>query len=227
MMRERQILALLLVAALAGCGRDAEPENETTAADAMMVEDAETTADLLSPLRAGGVALVEVTQVHAGRTEREDVRQFGHTVAADHRALVDVLDSFAAQRGATLYETSNAREVANAVRMAHTGLENVPGEDANLGFIRAQVESHRRLLDTMERDAAFAVSAEMQTLLGDARAMVEAHLTRARQILGDLLGEPVEPPPGASQSPPQQPAPRPQPETPPPAATPPDTLLQG
>jgi predicted outer membrane protein len=223
-MRERQILALLLGAALVGCGRDGGRDDEATL-DTAMVEDTETTAELLSPIRGAGIALVEVTQVHVGRTQHDDVRQFAQTVATDHRALVDMLDSFAAQRSATLQETSTAREIGNAVRMAHTGIENIPGEDSDLAFIRAQVESHRRLLDTMDRDAALASSPEMDTLLGDTRAMVEAHLTRARQILGDLLDEPVEPPPGAA---PGVPAPRPPAQTqPPPAAAPPDTTPAG
>jgi predicted outer membrane protein len=222
-MQERHILALLLVAVLAGCGRDAGRDDEA-ALETTMVEDAETTAELLSPIRAAGVALVEVTQVHVGRTQHDDVRQFAQTVATDQRALVDVLDSFAAQRGTTLHETSTARELANAVRMAHTGIENIPGEDADLAFIRAQVESHRRLLDTMDRDATLAVSPDMQTLLDDTRAMVDAHLMRARQILGDMLDEPVEPPPGGTAAPP---APPPAPAQPPPAAAPPDTVPSG
>jgi predicted outer membrane protein len=174
----------------------------------------------LSPLRAGALAVVETSQLHAARTTHADVQQYARTVAVDHRAVIVTLDSMARTRGATLHETTAAREVSNTVRMAHAGLENAPAGDADLSFIRAQVESHRRMLETIDGElSASARSPGMQTLLGDVRAMVDAHLIRARQILGDLLGEPVEPPPAGLQTPPSPQGPTP---TAPPIA-PPDT----
>jgi putative membrane protein len=227
-MRELQVVALVLLTALAGCNRGPDGEDEAGAEEAALMEDAETTAELLSPVRSAALAVVETTEPHIGRSARQDIRQFAQTVAADHRALITVLDSVAMSRSAPLAETSTAREVANAVRMAHAGLESVPGGDIDMAFIRAQVESHRRLLDTVERDGAMARSTEMQTLTTDIRAMVQAHLTRARQLLGDLLGEPVEPPPTATQPPAgMQTPPSPQPPTPAAPPGPPDTIPGG
>jgi predicted outer membrane protein len=213
------LTAALLVAALSGCDRGADDADEAVAA-ATPMEDAETTAELLSPLRAAALAVVETSQLHATRTTHADVQQYARTVAVDHRAVIVALDSMARTRGATLHETTAAREVSNTVRMAHAGLENAPAGDADLSFIRAQVESHRRVLETIDGElSASARSPDMQTLLGDVRAMVDAHLIRARQILGDLLGEPVEPPPAGLQTPPSPQGPTP---TAPPIA-PPDT----
>jgi predicted outer membrane protein len=213
------LTAALLIATLAGCGREDEHDTESVAA-ATPLEDAETTAELLSPLRAAALAVVETSQLHAARTTHAAVQQYARTVAVDHRAVITTLDSMAQTRGATLHETTAARAVSNTVRMAHAGVENAPAGDADLTFIRAQVESHRRVLETIDGELnASARSPDMQRLLGDVRAMVDAHLIRARQILGDLLGEPVEPPPAGLPTPPSPQGPTP---TAPPIA-PPDT----
>jgi predicted outer membrane protein len=224
-MRELHIPAtlvlVLLATALAGCDRADDRDDDAAVAAAATMEDAETTTELLSPLRAAAIAVVETSQVHAARTTHADVQRYAQTVAVDHRAVVTALDSMAGTRGATLHETSTARDVSNTVRMAHAGLDNAPPADADLSFIRAQVESHRRVLETIDGNlSAHARSPDMQTLLGDVRAMVDAHLIRARQILGDLLGEPVEPPPAGIRTPPSPQAPTP---TAPPVA-PPDTI---
>jgi hypothetical protein len=114
--------------------------------------------------------------------------------------------------------------------MAHAGLESLPDSDFDLAFIRAQVESHRQLLDTIDRELnPGATSTTLLSLLADIRGLVDAHLTRGRQLLGDLLGEPVEPAPAAAASPAPQPPPdedRP-PQEPAPRPPPPDTVPGG
>jgi putative membrane protein len=205
------LLMALLLTTLAGCDRGDERDDEmAAAAAAAALEDAELTTELLSPLRASALVVVEASQQHAARTQRADVEQYARTVATDHRAVIEALDGVARERGATLAETATARDVSNTVRMAHTGLENIPPGDADLAFIRAQVESHRRVLEIIDGElGAHARSTEIQALLGDVRGMVDAHLIRARQILGDLLGEPVEPPPAGLQTPPSPQGPTP------------------
>jgi predicted outer membrane protein len=215
------LVLMLLATALTGCDRADTRDDDVAVAAAATVEDAATTTELLSPLRAAAIAVVETSQLHAARTTHAEVQRYAQTVAVDHRAVITALDSIAGTRGATLHETSAARAVSNTVRMAHAGLDTAPPADADLPFIRAQVESHRRVLETIDGDlSARARSQDMQMLLGDVRAMVDAHLIRARQILGSLLGEPVEPPPAGIQTPPS-------PQVPPPTAppvAPPDTI---
>jgi predicted outer membrane protein len=208
----------LLVALPGGCARDAGQDADIHADTTGLMESAEQTQELLAPVRAAALLIVEYGQVAAQRAGRPDVRMFGQTVATDHRALVAVLDSVGSERGATLHETDAARELAHTVRMAHAGLDNMSAEAFDLAFVRAEVESHRQLLDRLDHDLIPAASSNnMQVLLQDVRGTVEAHLTRARQLLGNLLGEPVEPPPGGA--PPAPPV-----ETPPPAPSLPDTM---
>jgi predicted outer membrane protein len=223
-MRKLVVLGLALLTGLAACGRDAEPQ-DTVAADTLGVaESPEQTQALVAPIRVVSLALISYGDMGMQRSAREEMRRFGQTVATDHRGLVGYLDSAAGERGATLAETGPARELESAVRMAHAGLENLQEADFDLAFIRAQVESHRQLLDKIDHELIPATtSTSMETLLQDTRAMVYAHLMRARQLLGDMLGEPVEPPPPGTEPQVVPRTPPPPPDTVPPPTVPPGT----
>jgi predicted outer membrane protein len=216
-----RVLVLAAMMGLMACDRNGEPEE--TAVDATL-ETPEQTQELLAPLRSFGLLAVDYAQTGMQRAVRPDVRQYGQTVAADHRALIAVLDSVAREHRATLAETPATRDLTNTVQMAHMGLENLTETAFDLAFIRAEVESHRQMLDRIDHEMIpAATSPGMQQLLTDTRAMVYAHLMRARQLLGDLLGQPVDPPPPGT-TPERVPRTPPQVDTPTaPPTMPPDT----
>jgi predicted outer membrane protein len=215
-MRKLRMLTVVLGVLAAACERGRARDDVATADTLGQAETAERTTELLSPVRGVGLVVVEFGDVAARQASREDVRQYALIVAADHRGLITTLDSAARLRGATLSETPSGRELAHTARLAHAGLDALQPSEFDLAFIRAEVETHRQLLDHLDHELIpGATSADVRNLLQEIRATADAHLTRARQLLGDLLGEPVEPPPpGATQS-----APRPLPDT-----TPPDTM---
>lgn len=189
-------LCVLLAAACGGDDVDRVDEAELAA----VTETAAMATELLAPIRATSTVMVEFGNVGVERAERDDVRQFAATLATDHRAVVQALDSTAAARGVSTNETAAAAELANSVRMAHAGLASLEGSEFDLTFIRAQVESHRQFLDRIELELVpAATSSEMQILLSDVRAMEAAHLTRARQILASILGQTTEPGTGSPQ----------------------------
>jgi predicted outer membrane protein len=201
----RMLAATLLVVA-AACGRDGERTDEMAADTANAAESPELTTDLLSPIRSASLVNVDYGQTGWQQAAADDVRQYARTVAMDHRALIGALDSVARSRNTTLQETTDGRDLAQAIHASHAGLTNVEGPDFDLTFVRAQVESQRRLLNTIDQQLTpTATSPEMRQLLRDTRAMADAHLTRARQLLGTLLGEEVEPPPTGAQPGTQQP----------------------
>lgn len=214
-MRDMRVLLLSGVILAGACGGD-EADNAATAADStQVVESAESVAALLSPIRAVSMAEVEFGQLAAQRAGHPGIREYAQTVAADHRALIGVLDSVGRARSAALTATGGMQEMVNTVRMAHSGLENVAGPDFDLPFVRAEVESHRLLLDGLDQQLIpTAGSADLRTLLTDIRAMVDAHLTRGRQLLAQQLGQAAEP--AVPARPPRQPAPQPTPQQPPP-----------
>lgn len=213
-MMDMRVLLLAGVVLSIGCGGD-EPDGDAAAPDsARAAESAESVAGLLSPIRAVSMAEVEFAQLAMQRSGSQAIREYAQTIAADHRALIGVLDSAARVRSASLTETGEMQEMVNTVRMSHSGLENVAGADFDLPFVRAEVESHRLLLDGLDQQIIpGASSADLRSLLTDIRAMADAHLTRARQLLAQQLGETAEP---AAPAPARQPQPvPPQQEIPP------------
>ena len=203
-MRELRVLLLTGLITVAACGGGEEEEENANAA-AQVAADSAAAAALLTPIR--GVSLVEIEfgDMAAQRAASPELRQYAQTVAADHRALVGALDSVAGAHRATLSETRETQELANTTRMAHSGLEGLAGADFDLPYIRAEVESHRLLLDELDQQLIpSARHPELNALLTDTRAMVDAHLARARQLLARQLGE-TEAPAPASQEP-RQPA---------------------
>lgn len=224
-MRKLQVLLLTGLLTAAACGRD--DEDETAAADtARATADSAAATSLLTPIRGMSMAEVEFGDLAAQRAGDPEVRQYAQTVAADHRALITALDSAAGVYSTALTETRETQELSNTVRLAHSGLADLQGPGFDLPYVRAEVESHRLLIDQLDQQLIPSASRpDLRTLLTDIRAMADAHLTRARQLLARQLGETSElPQPPAQRPPPQQPPPRPPPDTQPPRPQPPDTL---
>jgi predicted outer membrane protein len=189
-MREMRVLLLAGVLAASACGR-AERENGTAAGDsARVAADSAAAVSLLTPIRGLSMAEVEFGDMAALSAGDPAIRQYGQTVAADHRALISALDSVARLHSATLVERRETQELANTARMAHSGLDDVVGAEFDLPFVRAEVESHRLLLDQLDQQLIPSAShADLRSLLTDIRAMADAHQTRARQLLAQQLGQ--------------------------------------
>jgi putative membrane protein len=181
-------LGVLLLPLVVACGGDREAED--TQLDAVaMAEAAALSGSLIAPVRATSAALIQHTDLAVQRAVRDDVREYARTVGRDHRALVQALDSVVQADGLQSGDTAVSRDMADAVRMAHSGLEALEGGEFELAFIRAQVESHRELLERLEVDLLPAApTARLRQLLLDVQALEAAHLTRARQLLAAILG---------------------------------------
>ena len=215
-MREMGARMLLLAGLLtaAACGGDDGKDEASEAVAAQSAADSAAASALLTPIRGMSLAEVEFADMAAQRAGSPAVRQYAQTVAADHRALITALDSVARTHRTTLAETQETQEMANTARLAHSGLEGLAGEAFDLPFVRAEVESHRMLVDRLDQEMIpAATNAELNGLLTDIRAMADAHLTRARQLLAQQLGESESPQPSGEQ--PQRRPPAGQPLPPP------------
>jgi predicted outer membrane protein len=209
-MRETQGLLFTMLLVVTACGGgDDDSEARTAEETAQMTADSAAASSTLTPVRAMSMASIEFGDMAAQRAGAPAVRQYAQTIAADHRALVAALDSVARLHAATLAETRETQELANTTRMAHSGLEGLAGADFDLPYVRAQVESSRMLVDRLDQQLIpMAAHPDLNGLLTDIRAMADAHLTRARQLLAEQLGETAAPaqPPSPSQPRPAPPA---------------------
>ncbi|HSK17639.1 MAG TPA: DUF4142 domain-containing protein [Longimicrobiales bacterium] len=189
-MRKMRVLLLTGLLTAAACGGDDGENGDAERDTAQISADSAAAAALLTPIRSMSLTEVEFGDLAAQRAAMPAVRQYAQTVAADHRALIGALDSVAALHRATLVETRETQELANTARMAHSGLDGLAGPEFDLPFVRAQVESHRLLVDQLDQQLIpSATQPDLRSLLTDIRAMADAHLTRARQLLAQQLGE--------------------------------------
>lgn len=187
-MRNMRMLLLAMLPCAAACDADDDegvPVDATAAA-----ATAQATADLLAPVRATSVVIVDYADVATRQAEQADVREYARTVGMDHRGLIAALDSAARAESLTLTESPDARALANSVQMAHSGLEALPGADYDQAFVRAQLEAHRQLTEQLDEQMLPDMSASLERLVQDTRALVNAHRMRARQLLAALLDEP-------------------------------------
>jgi putative membrane protein len=165
--------------------RDDAPSADTLAANAA---DAHVNSSL-APLRAASTAEAQFAEVGVQRATRDPVRRYAQVVVADHRAVTAVLDSVARAQSIRLDATAAARDVESGMRNAHAGLQAISPEEFDLAFIRAEVDAQRQLVDRLDRELIpNARGDDTRKLMQDVRAMSDAHLTRARQILTELLG---------------------------------------
>lgn len=211
-MREMRVRMLLLCGLLTAgaCGGD-DQEEADPGRTAQVTADSAAASSLLAPVRAMSMAEVEFADLAAQRAADPAIRQYAQTVAADHRALITALDSVARLHRATLAETRETQELATTARMAHSGLDVLSGPGFDLPFMRAEVESHRLLVDQLDQQLIPAANhPELNGLLTEIRALADAHLARARQLLAQQLGESEEPAPAPAQ-PQRQPAGQPVP----------------
>jgi predicted outer membrane protein len=183
-----RLLALALCTLVVACGGE---ERRMAAADTVTAR-AHATAVLapLAPVRALSAAEAEYAAQAAQRASRDDVRRYAQVIATDHRAVTGILDSVARTEGVEYEATPTARELETAVRAAHSGRDSLTGITFDLAYVRAEVEAQRQLIDRLDQELIPGMgAAPQQVVLRNVRAMANAHLTRARQLLAVILRE--------------------------------------
>jgi predicted outer membrane protein len=184
-----RMLPLALGVLVVACGGG---ERRSTAAADTVTARAHATAVLapLAPVRALSTAEADYAANAAQRASRDDVRRYAQVVATDHRAVAGILDSVARAEGVGYETTPAARELETTVRTAHGGRDSLTGITFDLAYIRAEVEAQRQLIDRLDQELIPGMGAAPQkVVLQNVRAMANAHLTRARQLLAVILRE--------------------------------------
>jgi predicted outer membrane protein len=189
-MRVGRMPLVALCALVVACRGGGERRNAAAADTLNARANAAAVLAPLAPVRSLSIAEIEYAMQAAQRASREDVRRYAQVIGTDHRAVVSILDSLARAQGVTYEVTPPARELEGAVRAAHAGRDSLTGPEFDLAYIRAEVESYRQLIDRLDQELIPGMGAAPQrSVLQEVRAMANAHLTRARQILAMALRE--------------------------------------
>jgi putative membrane protein len=188
-MPESRMLLLALCALIVAC-RGGERRNAVAADTVGARAHAAAMLAPLAPVRALSVVEADYAAQAAQRGFRDDVRNYAQVIGTDHRAVIAILDSVARAQGVGYEATATVRELENAARTVHAGRDSLTGIDYDLAYIRAEVETHRQLIDRLDQELIPGMGAAPQkSVLHDVRAMANAHLARARQILALVLRE--------------------------------------
>jgi predicted outer membrane protein len=184
-----RMLPLALCALVVAC-RGGERRNAAAADTLSARAHAASVLAPLAPVRALSAAEADYAAQAAQRAFREDVRRYAQVISTDHRAVVAILDSVARAEGVGYEVTPAARELEAAVRTAHSGRDSLTGVDFDVAYVRAEVEAQRQLIDRLDQELIPGMGAAPQkAVLHNVRAMANAHLTRARQILAVVIRE--------------------------------------
>ncbi|HJU88066.1 MAG TPA: DUF4142 domain-containing protein [Gemmatimonadaceae bacterium] len=138
-------------------------------------------AGIVGLLNAANSGEVEAANLALTKAKNARVREFAQTMKRDHTALRSKVE----QLGQSLNVTPVIpRDEDELVKDHREDMEELAKDDDDFDkeYIDAEIEAHENTLDVIDKALQNTQTAQVRTLLQQARPNVEAHLTLARQI---------------------------------------------
>ena len=123
----------------------------------------------------------------AERAKSEAIRQFGKTMATDHRAVNKAAGELVAKLKVTPLENSVSEKLRADAAAFRAELLKKSGTEFDRAYITHEVEYHKAVIGAV--DAALIPNAsneELKATLVSVRPALEAHLKHAEHLLADL-----------------------------------------
>ena len=184
-------VALMAVAALAGCGGDeadvatqeAAPAQEVATSAAPAMDDA-TIAHIAVTANAIDV---EMGELALERSTTESVRQFAETMIRDHSGVNEQASALAGRLGVTPTDNDVSRSLQADAGAARAQLEGQSGAAFDRAYMEREVAYHQAVLDALDTQLIpNTTNGELKALLETARGAVAAHLSHAQQLSAEL-----------------------------------------
>lgn len=179
-MKHRHAVAGAVVALwVVGCAGAAQD----TATKAASPTDAEIAAIVV----AANAVDADMGEFAAARAARPEVRQFGKTMASNHRAVNDAAGKLVAKLKVTPVENSISQKLHTDGAAVRAQLESKKGIDFDRAYMQHEVDYHKAVIAAVDEVLIpNADNAELkQTIVGVRPALV-AHLALAQSILVEL-----------------------------------------
>ncbi|MGQ0815146.1 MAG: DUF4142 domain-containing protein [Gemmatimonadota bacterium] len=165
--------------ALAACASAPEP----AATKAATVSDAEIAAIVV----AANSIDAELGDLAADRATRAEVKQFGKTMATDHRAVNQAAGQLVAKLKVTPIENAVSRKLRTDANAFRAELAAKQGADFDRAYIAHEVDYHKAVIDAVDQLLIpSATNAELKSTLVSVRPALVAHLQHAEQLLATL-----------------------------------------
>lgn len=174
-----QVLVAGLVV-VAGC---ASGSNQTTADKAAGPSDAQIAAIVV----AANAVDAETGELAARQASREDVRQFGRTMATDHRAVNQAAGELVARLNVTPVAHPVSEKLVSDGAAFRAALATKSGAAFDRAYIEHEVAYHKAVIAAVD-DLLIpnAANAELKQTLINVRPALVAHLEHAEKLLAGL-----------------------------------------
>jgi putative membrane protein len=182
------IFAIAGIAACADAGDDDQKAGTDTAAAAPAAQPAQTTAgpsdaEIAHIAKTANDADIEGGNMAKTKAQNAEVKSFAGLMIADHTALNQQSDQIAQKAGITPASNPTSQQMMSDHQAAAQKLQALNGAEFDKAYITHEVDMHQKVLDSLDQTLIpNAQNAEMKNALTQARAKVEAHLNRARDI---------------------------------------------
>lgn len=144
-------------------------------------------AEIARAVEAANAAEVQLADAFASRAPAAPLKAYAERVKAERSGLNKRLAALARAAGITPLDTEHSERLAAQTRESRDALRDMPLADAERGYLQAQVDANRRLLQNI--DGVFIPAAESPALkeyLGRLREAVASDLAQANGLLARL-----------------------------------------
>ena len=176
------VAGLVLAFGLAGAGAGLAQQPAAKAAP-QKVNDAQIAAIVV----VANSIDAELGELAAQRATRQDVKEFGKSMAAGHRALIESATQLVTRLKVTPAENDVSRQLRADAEKFKAELLKKKGAEFDKAYMAHEVEYHQAVIDAVDNLLVpNASNAELkQTLIGVRPAFV-GHLQQAQQLLKQL-----------------------------------------
>jgi len=159
---------------------DTIPQRDTAAQPVQIGEP-----QILHILRTGNSIESDLGDMAAKRAIDAEVRRYAQTVAADHRALNQIIDSIATSIRLIPADNPVSAQMRAESDTTRANLGATAGGDFDRAYITHDAQLHQSMLDRIDRDLIRRTQRpEILQLMDRLRPALAAHLQMARQIQG-------------------------------------------
>ena len=194
--RRMTVLAAVGLIVAAGCGPDADVEDdaaagtETTPAPVAPGAGQLDDADIAAVVVAANSIDVSYGEIARERATDERVKQFAEMMITDHTAVNQSAGELVARLGVTPTQNDVSRSLESSAATTRESLLTKSGAEFDRAYIENEIAYHRAVLSALDETLIPGATNEelKQTLVG-VRPAFQAHLEHAESLLAALGGE--------------------------------------
>lgn len=185
-MTHSKILSVVVVSMLLGaCAHQAE---ERTSADIRAGTEL-TDAQIAAVLDVANQGEIEQAELARQRASAEPVRGYATAMITGHGAAARQQSQILEQRGIRPEYNPAAEQLMDRSMQTQEMLRNLEGPEFDRAYMQAQLDQHRLLVRMLDEELIpSAEDPQYRAYLEQLRGDLQAHLTHAERIQGELVG---------------------------------------